>query len=68
MVGHTGVLEAAEKAVQTVDACLARIVEAINKVKGHLLVTADHGNSEMMVDHRTGARIRLIRPIRYRLF
>lgn len=55
MVGHTGVLEAAEKAVQTVDACLARIVEAINKVKGHLLVTADHGNSEMMVDHRTGA-------------
>ena len=55
MVGHTGVLEAAEKAVQTVDTCLARIVEAINKVNGHLLVTADHGNSEMMVDHRTGA-------------
>lgn len=55
MVGHTGVLEAAEKAVQTVDACLGRIVEAINKVQGHLLVTADHGNSEMMVDHTTGA-------------
>lgn len=55
MVGHTGVLEAAEKAVQTVDSCLGRIVEALQAVNGHLLVTADHGNSEMMVDHTTGA-------------
>lgn len=53
MVGHTGVFEAAVKAIQTVDAGLARIVKAIEQVEGTLLVTADHGNSEMMVDHST---------------
>ncbi|WP_298705920.1 2,3-bisphosphoglycerate-independent phosphoglycerate mutase [uncultured Veillonella sp.] len=55
MVGHTGDFEAAKKAVQTVDTCLGRIAEAIKKVQGHLLITADHGNSEMMIDHSTGA-------------
>ncbi len=54
MVGHTGVFEAAEKAIQTVDTCLGRIVTAIKAVQGDLLVTADHGNSETMVDHATG--------------
>lgn len=54
MVGHTGVLAAAEKAVATVDACLARIVPEVLALGGDLLLTADHGNSEMMVDHTTG--------------
>jgi len=54
MVGHTGSLPAAIKAVETVDAGLGRIVAAINKVGGALLVTADHGNCEMMRDPQTG--------------
>jgi 2,3-bisphosphoglycerate-independent phosphoglycerate mutase len=54
MVGHTGNLPAAIKAVETVDAGLGRIVEAIQKAGGALLVTADHGNCEMMRDPSTG--------------
>jgi 2,3-bisphosphoglycerate-independent phosphoglycerate mutase len=54
MVGHTGVLPAAIKAVETVDAGLGRIVEALNRSGGALLVTADHGNAEMMRDPATG--------------
>ncbi len=54
MVGHTGVLSAAIKAVETVDAGLGRIAKAIEQVGGALLVTADHGNSELMVDPVTG--------------
>lgn len=54
MVGHTGVLSAAIKAVETVDAGLGRIAKAIEQVGGALLVTADHGNSELMVDPETG--------------
>ncbi len=54
MVGHTGNLAAAIKAVETVDACLGRLVEAIQKADGALLVTADHGNCEMMRDPETG--------------
>ena len=54
MVGHTGKLEAAIKAVETVDAGLDRIVEAIRKAGGAMLVTADHGNCEMMRDPETG--------------
>ena len=54
MVGHTGKLEAAIKAVETVDAGLGRIVEAIRAAKGALLVTADHGNCELMRDPETG--------------
>jgi len=54
MVGHTGSLPAAIKAVETVDAGLGRIVEAIEKAGGALLVTADHGNCEMMRDPQTG--------------
>ena len=53
MVGHTGVFEAAVKAIKAVDTCLGRISEAILKKHGHLLVTADHGNSEVMVNHET---------------
>ncbi len=54
MVGHTGSLPAAVKAVETVDAGLGRIAEAIAKSGGALLVTADHGNCEMMRDPQTG--------------
>jgi 2,3-bisphosphoglycerate-independent phosphoglycerate mutase len=54
MVGHTGNLPAAIKAVETVDAGLGRIAEAIQKADGALLVTADHGNCEMMRDPETG--------------
>ncbi|CAH1671603.1 2,3-bisphosphoglycerate-independent phosphoglycerate mutase [Hyphomicrobiales bacterium] len=54
MVGHTGVLAAAVKAVETVDACLGAIAEAVQRQGGALLVTADHGNAELMVDPQTG--------------
>lgn len=54
MVGHTGSLPAAIKAVETVDTCLGRIAEAIAKSGGALLATADHGNCEMMRDPETG--------------
>jgi 2,3-bisphosphoglycerate-independent phosphoglycerate mutase len=54
MVGHTGSLPAAIKAVETVDAALGRIAEAIERAGGALLVTADHGNCEMMRDPVTG--------------
>ncbi|MCB9418672.1 MAG: 2,3-bisphosphoglycerate-independent phosphoglycerate mutase [Ardenticatenaceae bacterium] len=54
MVGHTGVLEAAIKAVEAVDECAGRLVQAIVDKGGVALVTADHGNCERMVDHKTG--------------
>jgi 2,3-bisphosphoglycerate-independent phosphoglycerate mutase len=54
MVGHTGSLPAAIKAVETVDSSLGRLVEAIEKSGGALLITADHGNCEMMRDPQTG--------------
>jgi 2,3-bisphosphoglycerate-independent phosphoglycerate mutase len=54
MVGHTGSLPAAIRAVEAVDAGLARIVAAIEAAGGVLLVTADHGNAEMMRDPETG--------------
>ena len=55
MVGHTGVLEAAIKAVETVDDGIGQIVQAIQRTDGALLVTADHGNCELMRDPATGA-------------
>ncbi|MBF6647148.1 2,3-bisphosphoglycerate-independent phosphoglycerate mutase [Methylobacter sp. BlB1] len=54
MVGHTGVIDAAIKAVEAVDASLQRIVDALLTVGGLLLLTADHGNIEQMVDKETG--------------
>ena len=50
MVGHTGVLEAAVKAVETVDACVGRVVGAVLRAGGQALVTADHGNADQMRD------------------
>jgi len=54
MVGHTGVLPAVIKAVETVDACLNRVVAAAGKAGARLLVTADHGNCEVMIDPESG--------------
>lgn len=54
MVGHTGVYDAAVQACEAVDACIADVVEAIKEVDGQLLITADHGNAEMMVNPETG--------------
>lgn len=55
MVGHTGILEAAVQAVKTVDQCLQQVVEAVLQKGGGLIITADHGNCERMVDPDTGA-------------
>lgn len=54
MVGHTGMMDAVLKAVAAVDECLGRVAKAIENVGGVLLVTADHGNAEKMVDEVTG--------------
>ncbi|MBI3019056.1 MAG: 2,3-bisphosphoglycerate-independent phosphoglycerate mutase [Deltaproteobacteria bacterium] len=54
MVGHTGKLEAAVQAIETLDQCMEKIIKTIQKKKGHLLVTADHGNAEQMIDYKTG--------------
>jgi len=54
MVGHTGVLEAAVQAVQHVDKCVGRIMDAVERQDGLAVVTADHGNCEQMIDPNTG--------------
>jgi len=54
MVGHTGVMPAVLKAVETVDECLARVLRSAEKAGARLLVTADHGNCEMMIDPASG--------------
>ena len=54
MVGHTGVEAAAIKAVETVDACVGKAVEAIKEVDGQLFICADHGNAEQLVNYETG--------------
>jgi 2,3-bisphosphoglycerate-independent phosphoglycerate mutase len=54
MVGHTGLLDAAIKAVETVDACLGRLSQAVEAAGGTLVITADHGNAEVMRDPLTG--------------
>jgi 2,3-bisphosphoglycerate-independent phosphoglycerate mutase len=53
MVGHTGVYQAAIKAVETVDYCANRVVEAIVNNGGRAIITADHGNAEQMIDYKT---------------
>jgi 2,3-bisphosphoglycerate-independent phosphoglycerate mutase len=54
MVGHTGIMEAAVKAVEAVDAAVGTVVRAVEEVGGIALLTADHGNAEMMIDPETG--------------
>lgn len=54
MVGHTGVFEAAVKAVEAVDACLGKVVDKVLELDGSVFITADHGNAETMIDFSTG--------------
>ncbi|HHY43090.1 MAG TPA: 2,3-bisphosphoglycerate-independent phosphoglycerate mutase [Thermoanaerobacterales bacterium] len=54
MVGHTGIFEAAVKAIEAVDECIGKVVKAIREKGGTVLVTADHGNAEQMLDYDTG--------------
>ena len=54
MVGHTGSIEAAAKALESIDECVIKVVDAVNQVNGVLLITADHGNCEQMIDYKTG--------------
>ena len=54
MVGHTGVESAAIKAIETVDECVGRAVDAIKEVNGVMFICADHGNAEQLIDYKTG--------------
>ena len=54
MVGHTGVQEAAIKAVEAVDECVGQAVEALKEVNGQMFICADHGNAEQLIDYETG--------------
>jgi 2,3-bisphosphoglycerate-independent phosphoglycerate mutase len=53
MVGHTGVFEAAKAAIEAVDECLGKIVNKVLEKDGTVFITADHGNSEQMIDYST---------------
>jgi 2,3-bisphosphoglycerate-independent phosphoglycerate mutase len=54
MVGHTGVFDAAVKAIEAVDECIGKICDVLEEKGGTLLITADHGNAEKMLDYETG--------------
>lgn len=54
MVGHTGSLESAIKSVETIDECIGKVLEVIEEKHGNLIITADHGNAEQMIDYKTG--------------
>lgn len=54
MVGHTGIEDAAIKAIETVDACVGRAVDAVKEMDGVLFICADHGNAEQLIDEETG--------------
>ncbi|MDP6175308.1 MAG: alkaline phosphatase family protein, partial [Rhodospirillales bacterium] len=54
MVGHTGVMEAAVQAAQAVDTCIGRLADCVIKMGGVLMITADHGNAELMMDGGAG--------------
>lgn len=54
MVGHTGNIKAAIKAIETLDQCLGRVIAALHRAGGELLITADHGNAEQMLDQTSG--------------
>ncbi len=54
MVGHTGVIDAAVKAIETVDECIGKVCEAVKEVGGAMFICADHGNADMMIDPVTG--------------
>lgn len=54
MVGHTGDLDATIKAIETVDSCIGQVLQALHDMGGEALITADHGNAEVMFDEKTG--------------
>ena len=54
MVGHTGSLPAAIKAVEAVDECVGKVVKLVESKQGNIIITADHGNAEQMIDYKTG--------------
>mgnify|MGYP002725656193 CR=1 FL=1 len=54
MVGHTGDFEAAKEAIEVLDQCLERVVDALHRADGEMLITADHGNAEQMIDRNSG--------------
>ena len=54
MVGHTGNLEATIKALETLDQCIGEVVKEIENQNDYLIITADHGNAEQMIDYKTG--------------
>lgn len=54
MVGHTGNLEATIKAIETIDECVQKVVDAVEEKNGMIIMTADHGNAEQMIDYKTG--------------
>ena len=53
MVGHSGDMAAATKAIETLDVCIGRVVQAMQEIGGEVILTADHGNAEQMIDHST---------------
>lgn len=57
MVGHTGVVSATVKAIETVDTCLGEIIEVLMEKGGKALITADHGNAEMLIDEKNGSPV-----------
>ncbi len=54
MVGHTGVIPSAVKAIEVVDECVGKVVDALKSVNGTMFICADHGNADMMIDYETG--------------
>ena len=54
MVGHTGNFESARTAIETVDECVGKVVDRLLELDAHILITADHGNSEQMESYETG--------------
>lgn len=70
MVGHTGVVAAAVKAIETVDECVGRTIAAIKEADGVLFICADHGNAEQLVDYETGEPFtaHTINPVPFLLF
>jgi 2,3-bisphosphoglycerate-independent phosphoglycerate mutase len=53
MVGHSGDMVAATKAIEALDVCIGRVVKAMQSIGGEVIITADHGNAEQMIDHST---------------
>jgi 2,3-bisphosphoglycerate-independent phosphoglycerate mutase len=54
MVGHTGNFEASVRAVEVIDECLGKVIDAARSKRGKVLITADHGNIEQLIDYNTG--------------